>query len=395
MKRLITLAAGLLLLHTATAIPVSAEKTEPAVEDSRDEFLPPAFQGGDKNAFRNWVIRNLRFPADRYDPGDRIEVVVSFAIDKKGAVTDLEIVKSESRYDAERICKTMALSPAWTPALQKGKPVKSEFELHFAIRLVPAPEGQEALGLGAEDMKIYSEAETKPRFCGGGPKRFREWMQRQVDSLMEPHPMTESERLVVRFVIEKDGSMSPPPMSEEHLNDTLWQAVRHALEHAPAWTPAVLCGERVRFWAAIPVVFGPGAAEAEYTDDEAYQVVEVYPRFKNGGISEFREWLMRSVSYPEKMLRNRVQGRVVVSFVVERDGLIGQMKILESPDPEFSKEALRVLKSSPRWTPGTQDGKAVRVKYTLPLDFRLQQGLMLPREMPFGYDRKSTTGQWN
>lgn len=384
MKRLITLAAALLLLHAATAVPVSAERIGIDLSDSGDEFLPPAFQGGGKNTFRSWVIRNLRFPADRYDPGDRIEAVVSFAIDKKGILTDLKIEKSESSYDGERICKAIVLSPAWTPGLQNGKPVKSEFELDFAIRLVPAPAGQEALGLCAEDMKVYTEADTLPLFRGGGPKRFRQWIQRQTDSLMYPDPLTEKEHLVVRFVIEKDGRMSLPPMAEEHRDDTLRLTVRHALAKAPVWTPAVLEGERVRFRAAIPVAFGPGAADEEYSNDEAYQIVEVLPKFMDGGISEFREWLMRSVTYPEKMLRNRVQGRVVVSFIVERDGRIGLMKILQTSDPEFSKEALRVLQLSPRWTPGMQDGKVVRVKYTLPLDFRLRPGTVLPREYPAG-----------
>ena len=84
------------------------------------------------------------------------------------------------------------------------------------------------------------------------------------------------------------------------------------------------------------------------------------------------EYLGNNVKYPVVAQENGVQGRVVVSFVVERDGSITDVKVVRSVDPSLDKEAVRVVKSMPRWIPGKQNGQAVRVKYNVPVAFRLQ-----------------------
>ena len=84
------------------------------------------------------------------------------------------------------------------------------------------------------------------------------------------------------------------------------------------------------------------------------------------------EWLSKNIKYPVIAEENGIQGRVVATFVVERDGSITDVKIVKSVDPSLDKEAVRVLKSMPKWIPGKQNGQAVRVKYNLPVQFRLQ-----------------------
>ena len=84
------------------------------------------------------------------------------------------------------------------------------------------------------------------------------------------------------------------------------------------------------------------------------------------------KFLSDIVKYPVVAQENGVQGRVVVSFVVEKDGSITDVKVVRSVDPSLDKEAARVVKSMPRWIPGKQNGAAVRVKYNVPVSFRLQ-----------------------
>jgi protein TonB len=84
------------------------------------------------------------------------------------------------------------------------------------------------------------------------------------------------------------------------------------------------------------------------------------------------DYLSNNVKYPVVAQENGVQGRVVVSFVVEKDGSITDVKVVKSVDPSLDKEAARVVKSMPRWIPGKQNGSAVRVKYNVPVSFRLQ-----------------------
>ena len=106
-------------------------------------------------------------------------------------------------------------------------------------------------------------------------------------------------------------------------------------------------------------------------ETKVFDVVEQMPSFP-GGDAELMKFLHDHMKYPVIAEENGIQGRVVCTFVVERDGSITDVKVLKSVDPSLDKEAIRVLKSMPKWIPGKQNGSAVRVKYTVPVTFRLQ-----------------------
>lgn len=111
--------------------------------------------------------------------------------------------------------------------------------------------------------------------------------------------------------------------------------------------------------------------EAEAEDpNKIYDNVEVLPEYPGGSAAMMR-YLAQNVKYPQAAQENGRQGKVVVQFVVDTDGSIINAHVLTSVDPDLDKEALRVIKSMPRWTPGKQKGKPVRVKYTVPVNFRL------------------------
>lgn len=101
-----------------------------------------------------------------------------------------------------------------------------------------------------------------------------------------------------------------------------------------------------------------------------YDVVEQMPSFP-GGISGLRTYLNQNIRYPAEAQENCVQGRVVVSFVVGKDGHISDVTVLRSVDPSLDKEAIRVVRNMPRWTPGKQGGEPVKVRYNVPVSFRL------------------------
>ena len=106
-------------------------------------------------------------------------------------------------------------------------------------------------------------------------------------------------------------------------------------------------------------------------ESKVFDVVEEMPQFP-GGQSALLEYLAKNIKYPVVAEENGVQGRVIVTFVVERDGSITDVKVVKSVDPSLDKEAARVVKSMPHWIPGKQNGSAVRVKYTVPVTFKLQ-----------------------
>ena len=105
-------------------------------------------------------------------------------------------------------------------------------------------------------------------------------------------------------------------------------------------------------------------------DDDVYEVVEKMPEFP-GGIAELMKYLSSNIKYPVEAHKAGIQGRVVVSFVVNKDGTVKDAKIVRSVDKSIDAEALRVISAMPKWQPGYQDGKAVSVRYTVPVTFRL------------------------
>ena len=101
-------------------------------------------------------------------------------------------------------------------------------------------------------------------------------------------------------------------------------------------------------------------------------VAETMPSFQGGDLNTFRTWVQQNVKFPQIALENGIQGRVVLSFVIEKDGRLTNIQVLQTPDRSLSEEAIRVLNKSPKWSPGKQRNQVVRVKYTLPVDFRVQ-----------------------
>ena len=120
-----------------------------------------------------------------------------------------------------------------------------------------------------------------------------------------------------------------------------------------------------------PVMSGPPVASMEEGDEgEVFEIVEQNPSFP-GGNEALMKWLSKNLKYPASAQENNIQGRVLVQFVVNKDGSIVDPKVLRSVDPALDKEALRVVSAMPKWQPGKQRGKTVRVRFTLPVTFRL------------------------
>ena len=109
----------------------------------------------------------------------------------------------------------------------------------------------------------------------------------------------------------------------------------------------------------------------EEVDQAIFEVVEEQPEFP-GGMEALLKYLAKNINYPESAVDNGIQGKVMVRFVVERDGSVSAVETYKSVDPALDKEAVRVVKTLPKWKPGRQQGKAVRTRYIVPVVFRLQ-----------------------
>ena len=120
-----------------------------------------------------------------------------------------------------------------------------------------------------------------------------------------------------------------------------------------------------------PVETQPVVAKETSDPSRVFDVVEEMPKFP-GGDEGMMQFLNSEVKYPEEASKKGKQGRVVVTFIVNEDGSISESKVVKSVDPELDAEAIRVVNAMPKWTPGKQNGHVVRVKFTIPVTFRLK-----------------------
>lgn len=218
----------------------------------------------------------------------------------------------------------------------------------------------------AEQQQAYMEAMQLAQLQQEAKKQEKK--QEQVKPKVEPKkeiPVARETQKFVAPVIRKDELVKETNQMKQM--DQLDAKIAVGTEtHEGAKDRTI---EAVRNDIAVAT---PPPAPKEEVTQKVFDVVEVMPSFP-GGQAALLQYLNSHVKYPVVAQENGIQGRVTISFVVERDGSITDVKVARSVDPSLDKEAARVVSSMPRWTPGKQNGSAVRVKFNVPVVFRLQQ----------------------
>ena len=220
------------------------------------------------------------------------------------------------------------------------------------------------------EKKVYDYVDEKPIFPGGDNEMIK-WIKENINYPEEAKTSELYEILICSSIVGKDGSLSDIKVDLTTTNDsTLANDFAHLLEQMPKWNPGLLYGCPVRTLRTFTITFGNG--EIILGDkSNVHEVVEQMPSFR-GGDAALMDYLRNAIKYPPVAEENGIQGRVVCTYVVERDGSITDVKVVRSVDPLLDKEAVRVIKSMPRWIPGKLKKIPVRVKFTLPVTFKLQ-----------------------
>ena len=231
------------------------------------------------------------------------------------------------------------------------------------------------------DTTIFVIVEEPPEFPGGNNARINYLSQ----NLRYPKHLQEDGiqgRVLTQFVVEKDGSISNVEIIRGVVPEMDAEAVRLILS-MPKWTSGKQRGQNVRVRFTLPVSFRLSAetqpvnpppnssAGSQISDTTIFITVEEQPQFP-GSETARTEYINQNVRYPEKAKEGGVQGRVSVQFIVEKDGSLTNVEIIRGVDPELDAEAVRLVRSMPKWTPGKQRGQNVRVRFVLPITFRLQ-----------------------
>lgn len=197
------------------------------------------------------------------------------------------------------------------------------------------------------------------------PKKKAEVKQKKVE--VEPERVVERVKSSIKFtapVIKKDDEVKP---DEELKTQDELMSTKTAIGTFDVKGNDDANGEILK---AKEVIAEPEPPKHE-EENKVFDIVEQQPLFP-GGPAALMKYLSENTRYPVVAQENGVQGRVTVQFVVEKDGSISDVHVLRGVDPSLDKEAVRVVKSMPRWTPGKQNGITVRVNYRVPVLFRLQ-----------------------
>ncbi|MBS4766584.1 TonB family protein [Alistipes sp. kh20] len=229
-----------------------------------------------------------------------------------------------------------------------------------------------------DEVEPFIIAEKMPSFQGGDLNTFRTWVQERIQYPAEAAKQNIQGRVVVSFEIKADGSLADLKVLQSP-DKLLSDEACRVIESSPKWTPGEQRGQKVTVKYTLPVDFRTAAAKQATAQtapagDEPFLITEVMPSFQGGDLSAFRQWVQMHVRYPAEAMKQNIQGRVVTSFIVEKDGSVSNINVLQSPGKLLSDEASRVIGNVPAdaWAPGRQRGQAVRVKLTVPVDFRLQ-----------------------
>ena len=235
------------------------------------------------------------------------------------------------------------------------------------------------------DPNVFEVVEKMPEFPNGGMPGLMKYLSDNIRYPEAAHKAGTQGRVTVQFVVGKDGSIGNVGILRGVDPNLDAEAIR-VISSMPKWKPGTQKGEPVNVRYTVPVMFRLTPEPVDKIDEmivvgyrnpdapvtgEVYEVADKMPEFP-GGMTGLMQHLSKNIRYPAEAHTNNIQGRVVVSVIINTDGKATNAQIVQGVAPSLDAEALRVATTMPDWTPGTKDGKPVNVKYTFPVVFRLQ-----------------------
>ncbi|SEF87339.1 M56 family metallopeptidase [Parabacteroides chinchillae] len=229
--------------------------------------------------------------------------------------------------------------------------------------------------------RYFTVVEQMPRFPGGD-KALLKFLGSNIKYPKEAQEKGIQGRVICSFIVDSEGDIRDAQIVRG-VDPSLDTEALRVVGLSPKWTPGMQRGKAVPVKYTIPVTFSLQRSNNQSSEsgkvqtveqnpgNTVFRMVEHMPRFP-GGESELLKFLASSIKYPKEAQAKGLQGRVICRFIVEKDGSVTGAEIVQGIDPSLDTEALRVVNSFPKWTPGMQRGKAVRVMYTVPVTFRLQ-----------------------
>jgi TonB family protein len=205
----------------------------------------------------------------------------------------------------------------------------------------------------------------------GGQGAFNNYVGSNISYPAEARQKNIQGKVYCTFVVEKNGTISNPKIVKGIGGGADEEALK-VVAAMPKWTPAMQNGQAIRQQFTIPISFTLAEGSTRDNDTEVFTAVEQMTEFP-GGLPAFGKYLSKNIRYPAAARENHVQGKVFLTFIVEKDGSLTDVKVLRGIGSGADEEAVRVIKNSPKWKPAMQNGRLVRAQFTVPVSFYLTE----------------------
>ena len=291
----------------------------------------------------------------------RIRVIFN----NEGELAEAKVLKSaDPATDAEAV-RVMKNIPRSISEKLKGDTIAMAFTVPVKFSVAPLKEGMRQSGSGANVPRL--EDYRYPEFPGG-ETAFIRFLQENMRYPQEAREKGIEGKVIVKFAVDDETGEILNPRVIRSVHPALDAEALRLVKAMPRWTwagdPSKKKLRSVETVRAIEFKLGGK------NTSQVYDMVKDAPEFP-GGTKAMMEYLKTNMRYPQIAKENGIQGRVILQFVVDETGKVTDPKILRGVDPALDLEAIRLVEAMPQWTPGKQDGKAVAVKYTVPVSFKL------------------------
>lgn len=307
--------------------------------------------------FMRWLSGNIIYPQAAIDDRVTGRVVVSFAILSDGRIVLPKIISSPHPEISKEVLRLLKLKSKFN-LHKEGSLNKVKLEIDFS-KFVDPDMLASMIVVNKRVEAIYGEdaAESEYKFMTSVKEKLV--LPEQLKSIY-----VENDSAIIEYTITTKGVLENIKVVKSN-NELLARAFVEAVAKTDKWTPAKINGQTHRSTQQTELIY------TSKGEEEPFFVVEEMPRFKGGDLTDFRSWVISQIEYPQEAAEAEINGVVGFTFIIEKDGSVTNIKILKSPHELLSNEVIRILKKAPKWTPGRQRGRVVRVRYSLPIPFKI------------------------
>ena len=293
------------------------------------------------------------------------KILVRLVFNQEGELAEVKVLEGvDAATDAEAV-RVMKNIPRSVSEKLKGDTIAMAFTVPVKFSVAPLKEGMRQSGSGANVPRL--EDYRYPEFPGG-ETAFIRFLQENMRYPQEAREKGIEGKVIVKFAVDDETGEILNPRVIRSVHPALDAEALRLVKAMPRWTwagdPSKKKLRSVETVRAIEFKLGGK------NTSQVYDMVKDAPEFP-GGTKAMMEYLKTNMRYPQIAKENGIQGRVILQFVVDETGKVTDPKILRGVDPALDLEAIRLVEAMPQWTPGKQDGKAVAVRYTVPVSFKL------------------------